>query len=173
MYSCRDLVTVYTVRTAACAGAAEGPGERRRAINVSLQRLFIHFTVLCDLPVQLYQDLVLQEPTHPFLFHSQSFFPIQTLSGATGSSRLFLSAPRTATGDAVLGAVRGAEPEPPTEPLKPCDRTQNQRAATLVPDVFLGRKFLSNEPIGVGVAQVTSCVTRDCRISHMPGGTGA
>lgn len=30
MYSFRDLVTVYTVWTAACAGEAEGQGERRR-----------------------------------------------------------------------------------------------------------------------------------------------
>lgn len=121
MYSCRDLVTVYTVRTAACAGEAEGQGERRRAINVSIQRLFIlwfHFTVFTSLPVKVYQGFVLQEQTNPFLFHSESLFSIQTLSSATGSFRLFLSAPRTATGDAALGAVRGAEPEPPVIPIQ-------------------------------------------------------
>lgn len=116
VYSCRDLVTVYTVGTAACAGEAEGQGERRRAINVSTQRLFIlcfHFPGLCDLPVKLFLGFVLREGTSPFLFHPESLFSIQTRSSATGSFRLFLSAPRTATGDAAHGAVRGAEPEPP------------------------------------------------------------
>lgn len=83
-------------------------------------------------------------------------------------------------GDATIGAVHGAEPEPPgnsafPEPSKHqqvCSGTQNKHTWTSAPVVIPVPKVLPNEPIDVGAAQVTSSVTRDCQKSHMPGGTG-
>lgn len=119
-----------------------------------------------------------QNLSNLFLFHWESlfcfrpcrvqqvFFPLAPWTATLW--RCDWRCPRCWTGT----PSNSASPEP-WKHEQVCSLTQSQHTWTLVPVVVLVPKFLPNEPIDVGAAQVTSSVTRDCRKSHMPGGTGA
>lgn len=113
-----------------------------------------------------------------FCFTQIAYFPFRQARVQQVRSAYLLQHRGQRHGDAALGAVRGAEPEPPVILLHgktragvhTCNFSSSCCSSYKVFCFFL---FLQNEPIDVGAAQVTSSVTRDCQKSHMPGGTGS
>lgn len=105
----KDLVTVYTVGTGVGISKADGQAERRRLINVSVRQSFILWFRFC---MRGYGALQEQNLTNLFFFHGESLFCFSLNRVQQVRSAHFLEHRGQRHGDAGIGAVHGAEPEP-------------------------------------------------------------